>query len=275
MLQIFEKSKADTLLRHSEKRMPSEDILTGAVFGILTYVESNTALEMLKTLLGSDVALPRSVTRIKTELWPRVSSNQGQGWIEPDVQIDLFSGENHSLRIIIESKLNAPLRPRQAIEQWLNLSGEAKKTWHIFPVRHITRTEQELAQQDKEFESENGSTNQVADWKQHRRCIAWFDMARAVIRSWKETEGSPDRSHLHSWAWGVRCALKHMGEKPFEGFSRLIPADIGEHVIGSRVFWIGGDLRAFTWPEPIEIGAGHSSFFRSRPKVEVRHDGRK
>jgi hypothetical protein len=51
MLQIFEKGKATALFTSAGTRVPLEDILTGAVFGTLEYVDLKTAMEMLRALL--------------------------------------------------------------------------------------------------------------------------------------------------------------------------------------------------------------------------------
>ena len=125
MLQIFEKGKATSLLQHTRGRVPTEDILTGAVFGIINYVDCALSLAMLKALLADEFNFPHSVTKVELTLWPKISVRET--WIEPDVLIDLYSAaKRHSARIIIESKWNAPFGENQAIKQWrhsIQLSG--------------------------------------------------------------------------------------------------------------------------------------------------------
>jgi hypothetical protein len=242
---------------------PLEDILTGAVFGTIAYVECNTALEMLRALLGSDerIPLPRIVTKIRMRLWPRDSSDSEEGHVEPDVLIDLFLGhEQPSLRMIIESKWNARLGPNQAIKQWKCFSAKAEQTWHIFPVRDIVSVEQDLESQDL-LPRRPDEMALFTDWKQCRCCISWYDIARSLLHFSQKIAGSPDRAHLRCWALGVLSVLKFLDAKPFEGFRNVSPPFLEEHAAGSNIFWTGVGTRQFRWPLPVNVGAFSPLFF--------------
>jgi hypothetical protein len=245
MLQIFEKGKAVAIFRDTDRRVPFEDILTGAVFGVLAYVEGDTAIEMLKAIFGNEKPFdfPHSVTRITIKLWHRDYSAKGEGGIEPDVLIDLFSGDDQlALRIIVECKWNAGLGKRQAIDQWVRFSNEAKKTWHVFPVKSVVRVERELDEQQSLIVSTYGAAKRFVNWKHCRRCISWFDIARALTRFSQNAEKSPKEARLYLWAQGVLSVLKVLDEKPFEGFQHLSAAEIGPRMMGSRVFWMGSGM---------------------------------
>lgn len=267
MLQVFERGKATALLRSTHTRTPLEDILTAAVFGIIEYVETDTAIEMLKLLLGSVIdKFPQSVASVQSQFWRRSERFDRRGWIEPDILIDLLSAPRHCcLRIIVESKWDALLQQRQAIDQWLRFAGKADRTWHIFPVRHVAAVEQALLIGDDELvDSEQALT---ATWKLTRRCVSWSDIARGLS---KVAETRAVRPHVSRWALGVLSVLRVLGEKPFEGFKYPSAVETGALTAGSRLFWMGSGLHSFNWPEPIHIEPLTGGFFSRRSNLEHR-----
>jgi hypothetical protein len=141
-------------------------------------------------------------------------------------------------------------------------------------VRNVIRAEREIAAQDRLIESSQVDVTLFADWKKWRRCISWFDIARALSKFAQRIAGKPDQINLHCWAQGILSVLNFLGERPFEGFVKLLPMETVGHMIGSRVFWIGVGMRAFTWPDPVEIKYVSPVFFHGAIKTRDFH-GRK
>jgi hypothetical protein len=249
MLQIFERRKAASVYTDANK-LP-EDVLTGAVFGILAYADRPIALQMLKVLLGTEtpITFPSPVTRVAVQLWPDDSSVPGEGVIQPDVLIDLYGRDQH-LRLIIEAKRNAPLGRRQAIDQWRRLSVGPDETWHVFTVTNISRTERELELQDQMLEDSGERDPRFSTWKQYRRCISWHEIAQSLQRFRASVGDSLERSHLFSWSRDVLSVLEFIEERPFEGFQRLSPPSLEDPVKGAPMFWRGPHVGEFDWPTP-------------------------
>lgn len=254
MLQGFEKNKLTAPFMDTEHRVPSEDLLTAATFGMIAYVEPQMASRMLSAILGGYVKLQSDPTRVEVDLWPKNVDGDGRGWIEPDAIIDIFiAREPVPTRLIIEAKWNAPLGGQQAIEQWRRCRSVEGETWHVFPVRSAAQIRAQLEAEEASAEATLGGEG-YSTWKAHRCCISWFEISGRLTR---EALGS-DR--MARWARGLVSVLKFLGEKPFEGFARLrAPMSSTSN---SPLFWRGAEVgRRFKWPTPFLLKPLKPIFF--------------
>ncbi|QWA30528.1 hypothetical protein [Pseudomonas sp. RC3H12] len=87
-----------------------EDLLTGVLFGRLSYLSDQAHDEVLSLLLGADIAKP--LGRLQAiEFWPKLGAGKRKGFVEPDVLIDY---SEH--RVLVEVK--PPHSGAQRLGQW-------------------------------------------------------------------------------------------------------------------------------------------------------------
>lgn len=255
MLQGFETNKLTALIHGAVGRVPREDVLTAAVFGSLSYVEPTMALRMLRVLFGEMCLIVERPSNIAIDLWPKFHDLSG-AWIEPDVIIDIVAGEKSIARLIVEAKWNAPLGPRQAIEQWKRCQSRSATCWHIFPVRSTTSISAQLQSSESAAVASLGA-EAYANWVRHRRCVSWFELSGRLAQVRNLTDSEENR-RLARWAAGVLSVLKLLGEKPFEGFERLRNAVAMPHL---PIFWRGATR--FEWRPSKTFSFDQFVFFRA------------
>ncbi|MBY3476170.1 hypothetical protein HFN78_35680 [Rhizobium laguerreae] len=95
----------------------SEDLLTAAAFGRLTYLEGGVLWSVLRSACGNALPDFRFAELVAADFWPWWSAAGGEGRVQPDVVLG-FSVGDPAIRIdiIVEAKL----RPHsaQSARQW-------------------------------------------------------------------------------------------------------------------------------------------------------------
>lgn len=181
-------------------RSPREDIVTSTVLGYLDYLTEQSAVTVIRWMLGGVVKIPDGYLKSSVELWPRHAS------CEPDAIIDLTCEGRAPIRILVEAKWGKNRLTTDQLERQWRVFGQTEADRGT-TVHHIAIVEHKSIQ-DRDAVSAAAPNIQ-------RHLLTWRDIAGNLVHRDKVGDHEPN-----ALAKDIIAALElGAGQRPFNGWS--------------------------------------------------------
>ncbi|MBA6098541.1 hypothetical protein H4C80_15580 [Pseudomonas juntendi] len=191
-----------------------EDLLTGVLFGRLSYLSDDAHGQVLSLLLGAEIASALGALQA-IEFWPKLGAGKRRGFVEPDVLIDYPKHQ-----VLVEVK--PPHAGTQRLAQWraeveaLLLEEEESKPIVLLALGRNPNHSSELAAALQDEFADAGLQVVCREWGEVMRGLALI-LAKADVR---------DSRIIQDWLEAFSLFGVNNDCAPFSDlFNLLSPAD--------------------------------------------------
>jgi hypothetical protein len=222
-------------LRLEGERIHAEDEITSTFLGALDFMHPDGVFSLWQEIFNvagrSQCLLPADLPHncplqsAEIKLWPR---RNGQGiTIEPDAFIEFQWQTGHRRFLLLESKWEAPLSPRDQLQtQWTKFlnSDEQRDAYHLFIAKNSSAG----------VASKNQSDVWGADGENRLLMVTWEQIRTALVLL-RRADG--ESTALSRFAEYADSFLEKIGIGHFVGFQIMTVPDALPPMLSSPLFW--------------------------------------